>query len=171
MPSVKRIALIGFMGSGKTTLGKHFAELQSLSFADLDSIIEQYNEQSIADIFSKYGESYFRILERETLLRTISTNPPSILSTGGGIPLLSCNMNDLKGLYNVVWIDTPLDIILKRLEDDNIRPLATKDSIRSLYESRVQVYQSADFRLVGSKALEELILDLTTVLISTTRSD
>jgi shikimate kinase len=98
------IYIIGFMGSGKTTAGKKLASLLGWKFIDLDKEIEEYTGKTIPEIFSGKGEEYFR--EQETqLLRKLKSETNTIISTGGGTPCHSDNMNYM--------IDTGLTIYLK----------------------------------------------------------
>jgi shikimate kinase len=141
----KRIALIGFMGSGKTTLGKSVSEYLGLSFVDLDNEIEKYIGMPIPSIFSKYGEAYFRVLERETLMRSIGSSQAEIFSTGGGTPCFYDNFSLLQNNFTTIWLDLPYHLIAKRLYDSaTARPLVNAKDLKMLFDQRVSIYKQAD---------------------------
>ena len=83
---MNHIILIGFMGSGKTSVGKKLADTLNLSFLDTDEQIEKTSGMKIADIFEKYGEVYFRELETETLKNLLKDEERKVISVGGGLP-------------------------------------------------------------------------------------
>jgi shikimate kinase len=98
------IYIIGFMGSGKSTAGKKLASLLNWSFIDLDKKIEEHTLKTIPEIFSQNGEDYFRIIESK-LLKNLNSGTNTIISTGGGTPCFSDNMDFM--------IETGLTIYLK----------------------------------------------------------
>ncbi|KRM96767.1 shikimate kinase [Liquorilactobacillus aquaticus DSM 21051] len=136
--------LIGFMGSGKTTIGKLLAEKLNLPHVDLDDQITAAAGIAITDIFSQHGENYFRQLEHEVLLNAISQE--GILSTGGGTPTQSENLTALKKAeIPVILLEAAADTILERVSGDIERPLVNsldRDGLTSLKEKRQPKYQA-----------------------------
>ena len=124
------IFIIGFMCSGKSTLGEQLSADFSIQHIDLDVLFEKHHKISISDYFTKFGEKIFR-LEETAILQTIVTNQrqPAILSTGGGVILAQTNANLMKSNGSIVFLDTPWEVISKRLINKNnkkTRPLLTK---------------------------------------------
>jgi shikimate kinase len=110
-----KIFLIGFMGSGKTTMGRKLASRMGFEFIDLDHKLEQQVELSIAEYFSFFGEDAFRKLESEVLKKT--PYPDNVIvSTGGGLPCYFDNMDWMKGNGKVVYIKLPPKTLADRLE-------------------------------------------------------
>jgi shikimate kinase len=108
------------MGSGKTYLGKKIADQYGYESLDLDTLIEQGAEMSIADIFSAFGEKIFRDIERETLLKIFEKNN-IVLSCGGGTPCYFDNMERLVKGSVCIYLNTPRDVIFHRLKAQNFR--------------------------------------------------
>jgi shikimate kinase len=131
-----RVFLIGFMGSGKTHWGRQLASKLQIPFFDLDELISQGENKSIAEIFSESGEEYFRMRERETLSSIIEEYPSVVLSTGGGTPCFFNNIEKMKKYGIVVWLNTYLEIILQRLmKEKEKRPL-----IREIPDEELKTY-------------------------------
>src|SRR5690349_12058474 len=119
-----RIFLIGFMGSGKTHWAKQLAQRMQIAFFDLDEVIVETEQRSVSDIFSESGEEYFRSREREMLEKLIDQNPSMVLSCGGGTPCFLNNIELMKKYGIVVWLNTHVEVLLKRLlKEKNVRPL------------------------------------------------
>lgn len=114
------IYLVGFMGSGKTTVGKALAELTYQPFIDLDEAIARQASKPITTIFKDDGEAYFRQLEHDALLQTNEYD--GIVSTGGGIVERADNREWLIG-KQVIFLETPWSTIVERLKHDKTRPL------------------------------------------------
>jgi shikimate kinase len=115
MSLYQRIYIIGFMGSGKTTAGRKLALLLGWSFTDLDSKIEEKTGLAIADIFSQYGENYFRDMESE-VLRNLDHNMNSVVSTGGGTPCHGDNMDFMLESGLTVYLKLTPGQLKSRLE-------------------------------------------------------
>ena len=131
-----RVFLIGFMGSGKTHWGRQLASKLQIPFFDLDELISQGENKSIAEIFSDSGEEYFRMRERETLSSIIDEYPSVVLSTGGGTPCFFNNIEKMKKYGIVVWLNTDVEIILQRLmKEKEKRPL-----IREIPDEQLKTY-------------------------------
>lgn len=120
---MNKVFLIGYMGVGKTTIGKRLANLMDIPFIDLDQSIEESNEMSVSKIFSEKGEAYFRQRELEELHHFIKEQDSFILSTGGGTVMIEGAMDLMLKNGIVVWLDLPLKMILDRLKQKKDRPL------------------------------------------------
>ena len=152
------LILIGFMGTGKTTLGKYLSKHNQLSYIDLDAYIVQQENQSIPNIFKQIGEAGFRELEYKYLKECI--NHYNIISTGGGIIEGDQTFDFLKLQRRVIWLDCDLNIVYNRIKNDSNRPNANNKSLfelKSLYSSRVSRYNEIAFiKLNSSKSLHSL---------------
>lgn len=158
------------MGSGKTTIGKLLAKSLNFSFIDTDEEIEKIEGSSIAQIFEKKGEEYFRKLE-SNFINGFRLNK-CVISTGGGMPCYKDNMKNLKLLGTMFFINTPYDSIIERLKlNQGSRPLLKsslsneKDEFHSLFLNRQQIYKSSGKEVLGDRnpslILEEIIKLLT----------
>jgi len=142
----ENIVLIGFMGCGKSTVGRELHHRLGYPLVDMDQVIEQRAGKAITEIFAHDGESVFRDMET-ALLKELSNPaaPRRIISTGGGIVTSVENRALLKNLGYVVWLHAPASVILKRTRKINNRPLLdTADPsarIRALMEERTPLYQ------------------------------
>jgi shikimate kinase len=140
------IILVGFKASGKSTIGKLLAELAGYRFVDTDSLIEAFfhkkNHLSIScrEIFELKGEKYFRDLETEVLRQLKGLNN-AVLSTGGGTALKEENQLLLQGLGFCVFLDVPLNVLKKRLENES-SPLFVGKTVEELYKERYPIYLS-----------------------------
>lgn len=161
------IILIGFMGSGKTSLGIRLSYRLRRTMTDTDYYIEQKEGRSIAEIFAKEGEEAFRRLETECLKRLIREGGEQIISTGGGLALREENRRLLRRLGVTVYLRARPETIYERLKNDTSRPLIqTRDpekSIRELLKERAPVYEAAAERIVDvdgrdfETVLEEIV--------------
>lgn len=145
--------LTGFMGSGKSTIGKKLANAFGYTFLDTDELLEKQFGKTIREVFENEGEEYFRTCETELLNNLITTCKGAVISTGGGMPMRDENVALLKKLGTVVYLDVKIETILDRLKNDTKRPLLQgsefEQKTRMLYEQRVSKYRSsADFCLV-----------------------
>ena len=147
------IALIGFMGAGKTTLGPRLATRLRLPSLDLDDVIEVDAGASVAEIFASQGEVAFRGLESRALARALS-GPPLLLSTGGGIVESDSNRRLLRERSYVIWLDPPFELLRRRLQDDDgpTRPLLARGflELRELLDRRRPFYAVTAHARVGS---------------------
>ena len=146
------IVLIGFMGSGKTTVGRYMERHYGYSFLDTDAYIEEKEGMSISDIFATKGEEYFRKLETEVLEELSLTLSNTVISTGGGMPLKEENARFLKNIGKVFYLKASSSSIYERVKDDTGRPLLqVKDpyaKICEMLEIRNSIYETAsDFIL------------------------
>ncbi|MBV9268627.1 MAG: shikimate kinase [Acidobacteriaceae bacterium] len=144
--------LVGFMCSGKTTVGRALADELGWCFIDLDHEIEREQGRTIADIFSGSGEEEFRKIESELLRRCVSqieAGNPCVLALGGGAFAQPQNWETVENNGITIWLDCPIETIHRRLGDeDNTRPLSmNRHSMQTLYEARKQMYARADYRV------------------------
>ncbi len=141
---MKNIVLVGFMGSGKTTLGKLLSEQTGMPLVDMDTQIEERAGKSINDIFAQDGEAHFRALERE-MAQELASKDGQIISTGGGIVLNPDNIADFEKTGLVVCLLVDADTVLDRIRHDSSRPLLADDKeakIIELLQSRKHLYES-----------------------------
>ncbi len=145
------IYLVGFMGSGKSTVGRALADELGWNFLDLDEQIEKEQGTAIASIFEERGEPEFRRLESEALqrcVRSVQSGHPRVISLGGGAFLHPENLDLVSNNGVSVWLDCPLDVIERRIASFTHRPLARDpDHLRHLYEVRREGYARADYRI------------------------
>jgi len=150
-PKLKRtIALVGMMGSGKTAIGRALAQQLDVPFLDSDAEIERAAQASIADIFARDGEAFFRDREAEVIARLLS-GTPAVLSTGGGAFLAERNRASIAAHGVAVWLDAELDLLWDRVRHKETRPLLrTADpraTLAEIYEARVPIYAKAELRV------------------------
>jgi shikimate kinase len=142
------IILIGFMGTGKTTVGKLLSAKTGMPFADADDWIVQAAGMTIPDIFNLKGESYFRSLEAE-ILRKAADMPWKVISTGGGAVLNPDNFALLKRSGCTIGLLATLETLWQRLQSDTSRPLLRgpdpKSQMAALYHARIHLYQQAEY--------------------------
>ncbi|MFZ5590668.1 MAG: shikimate kinase [Bacillota bacterium] len=143
------IALLGFMGSGKTTAGQRLARRLNMQFLDTDRMIEELLGLPVREIFRKYGEARFRG-EEALLMSKLAAARHTVIATGGGVVLNPRNIENLKRSSLLVLLDPPLELLLKRLAGKKNRPLlnASPDpaatAARLLAERRPLYQQAAD---------------------------
>ncbi|MBE5943564.1 MAG: shikimate kinase [Lachnospiraceae bacterium] len=165
------IVLIGFMGSGKSTVGKYIAKEhpsniagdKTYNFIDTDEYIVQTQGMPITEIFATKGEEYFRELETKTLKYFKDNCKDTVFSTGGGMPLRTENAHVLKEIGVVVYLRATADTIYGRVKDDTGRPLLQVDDpyerICELLTEREAKYMAAADKIVDTdgKSLEDIV--------------
>ncbi len=143
----KTIVLIGVMGAGKTAVGNALARMLGVDFLDSDDEIERAANMSVADIFQRDGETFFRAREAEVLARLLSGRP-CILSTGGGAFLSDRNRAMIAGKGVAVWLKADLDLLWQRVRHKTTRPLLrTPDpraTLAELLDAREDIYAEAE---------------------------
>ncbi|MFA5575711.1 MAG: shikimate kinase [Tissierellaceae bacterium] len=154
------IVLIGFMGSGKSSVGERLSSLLEMKVLDTDRLIVERTGMTIDQIFAEMGESEFRRLERETVLEIHGT-ANSIISCGGGMVLDPQNIELLKNKGKIIWLNTSPQEIYNRLLGDESRPLLSDlslEAIRTLWEKRLPLYEAAsDIEIqTDGKTLDEI---------------
>lgn len=145
-----RVFLTGFMGSGKTTVGRLLSHRLELPFIDLDQEIERRAGMTVKEIFQQGGEPLFRRLEQDALAASVAVERESVIATGGGTLTVDRNRRLLAESGVSVWLDPPFSVITERIgglgRDD--RPLFRDESqALALYRSRLPIYRRADLRL------------------------
>ena len=163
-----KIFLVGFMGSGKTTIGKRIAELIGFEFVDTDRFIEMQQDMTVSEIFTQYGESAFREMERNVLL-DLQKNDYAVVSTGGGMPCYGDNMDVMLSCGKVVYLKTSPQSLARRLFHSHTeRPLIKGKTENELQEyiteklaERESFYHRAHFAVQTENfSMEELLKSL-----------
>lgn len=147
---MKNIVLTGFMGVGKTAVGRELANILGWKFIDMDEEIVKTQNLSISEIFSNSGEAVFRDLETEMIRETVEKNN-IIISTGGGAILRQENVDFLSSNGIIVCLTARPETILDRTSRSSKRPLLNVDDplerVKALMESRKPFYEKADFMM------------------------
>lgn len=158
--------LTGFMGCGKSTVGKRLAKATGRDFLDVDKYIVDKAGCSISRIFAEHGEEYFRALETEALNEIYNTVTGTVISTGGGLPMRKVNRDILNRLGEVVYLDVSPDCVYERLKDDTTRPLLQSENpmerIEELLGFRRPVYLDGADRTVNVsyRTVEDIIKEI-----------
>ena len=151
---MKNIYLVGFMGTGKTAIGKELAEREKRQFADLDELIAEREKRSIPEIFAQSGEPYFRDLEKN-ILEELSRKTSCVVSCGGGIVINPDNIRRMKETGIIICLTASVDVILARTSKFTNRPLLNvadpKEKIAALLKERAPFYCQADMTIDTSK--------------------
>jgi len=147
----KRVFLVGFMCSGKSTVGKLLADMLGWRFVDIDKEVEKTEKMSIPEIFETKGEDYFRRRELE-VLKELVKGEGLVISTGGGLGSNSQAMELMKSSGFVVWLRVDFGTFLERCGKDPSRPLLrkSKEELLKLFESRSKIYGKAHLELDGT---------------------
>lgn len=153
------------MAAGKTTLAQALSRRLGWRTEDVDALIESRERRTVADIFARDGEPYFRAAERQVILSLIPLRH-TVIATGGGTFVDPENRAAINADGVSVWLDVPLDVLLSRIPADGRRPLASdRLQMAMLYETRRLAYQQAQIRLDASLArAEELVEQLIEIL-------
>lgn len=160
------IFLVGFMGAGKTTVGRALAGHLKYDFVDLDELIAERTGKSVQEIFAELGEPEFRRLESEAI-QSCRNLLRSVVALGGGAYIQEQNRTTLRSIGKTVWLDCPLEVCLKRIRGDKSRPLlGDEDDMRVLLDLRRAAYAQADHSIqIGDLSPEELVLKIASLLI------
>lgn len=163
MKHAENIYLIGLMGAGKTTVGRHLAKALQRSFYDSDKAIEDQTGVNIATIFEYEGEEGFRIREQKMIQELTQLNG-IVLATGGGVILQALNRQELKSKGFVVYLQCSVDKILQRTKRTIRRPLLHTDEprkkIEALLSEREAFYLScADFKIETSTIQSKMVVE------------
>jgi len=159
----RSIVLIGMMGAGKSTIGRRLAARLRLPFLDADIEIDvAHDGMTIPEIFSKYGEPYFRDGEARVIARLLN-NGPSVIATGGGAVMREETRNRIRDNAISIWLKADVDVIMKRVKRRADRPLLqTEDpaaTVSRLLETREPVYQTADLTIWSRDVPHDRIVD------------
>jgi shikimate kinase len=154
-----KIYLVGFMAAGKTTLAQALSRRLGWRSEDVDALVESRERRTVADIFAREGEPYFRAVERQVILSLIPIRH-AVIATGGGTFVDPENRAAINADGVSVWLDVPLDALLTRIPADGRRPLANdRLQMAMLYETRRLAYQQAQVRLDASLARPEELVE------------
>ncbi len=144
---MKKIILIGFMGAGKTTVGKLLSREKGMQFVDTDERIVKEQGRAIPDLFAQEGEPYFRRLETDLLKLMQEDISPCVISAGGGMPVREENRRLLRELGCVIYLTAAKETILERIKNDGSRPMLKggdlKQKVEQLMREREALYRQA----------------------------
>lgn len=170
------IVLIGFMGTGKSTISKYMSRMYGMEIVEMDQIIEEREGMSISNIFEKHGEEYFRNLETELLIE-MQDKKNVIISCGGGVAMRERNVAEMKKIGKVVLLTASPETILDRVKDNDDRPLLNGNKnveyIEKLMEARRKKYEAAADILVetDNKPAQEICEDMVRKLMELDGAD
>lgn len=161
---MKNIVLTGFMGTGKTEVGKILAGHLGYTFIDADAVIEEEQKMTITEIFKRYGEPYFRELESKVIKR-LSEMERAVISTGGGAVLRQENMDNLRKKGIIICLMASPETIFERTKNDTSRPLLQVENplqrIKELLDFRRPYYEKADIIIsTDGKSPEEVAQEI-----------
>lgn len=165
----KTIVLVGMMGAGKTAVGKALAARLHVPFLDSDAEIEKAANMTIAEIFQRDGEDFFRRRETEVIDRLLDTHR-GVLSTGGGAFLAERNRKLISEKGISVWLNADLPLLWARVKGKNTRPLLRTahpfETLEKLYQTRVPIYALADLSVQSRPhyAVEDMAKDVENAL-------
>jgi shikimate kinase len=158
--TIRNLALIGFMGTGKSSVGRLLAELMHFSYVDTDKLIEERAHKTIKSIFETDGEPAFREWERR-IVEELRSREKTVIATGGGLPANAANLASLKSHALVVCLWASPETIYERVEGHNHRPLLNAPDplakIRELLAIREPYYRQADVLVnTGMRSVREV---------------
>lgn len=158
------IVLCGFMGSGKTIVGKELAKIMGCKFVDTDELIEKEQGVAIKAIFATHGEDYFRDLEHD-MCKKVAAMKNCVVSTGGGAMTYQRNVDAIKEGSKVVFLDASFDVICDRIGDSTTRPLfRDRQKARELYDLRKDKYlAAADYVIDGDMSARKTALEIASI--------
>ena len=146
------IVLVGMMGVGKSTVGRKLAHLLNLHFADADEEIEEAAQMTIAEIFNRFGEAYFRDGERRVIARLLDRGR-GVIATGGGAFAQDATRSMVLDRAIAIWLDSDLDVLVERVSRKNTRPLLRDGNPREilgrLMQEREPAYAQAPIRIMS----------------------
>lgn len=158
---VKTVVLVGMMGAGKTAVGTALARQLGVEFKDSDEEIVRAANRTIAEIFERDGEPFFRARETEVIGRLLR-GTPCVLSTGGGAFLAPANRTLIHDVGVSVWLKADLELLWQRVRHKTTRPLLRtpnpRETLRELYERRQPFYAQADITVesAAERSVEEM---------------
>lgn len=164
--TVDKIYLVGFMAAGKSSVGRALAARLGWGAEDVDDLIEKREHLTVAEIFARHGEPYFRRVERE-MLGVLQPLRHVVVATGGGTFVDPDNRRviNLDGVS--VWLDLPLAEVIARMPLDGRRPLAAdRGALERLYQTRVDSYRHAHLRIDASRLSLPEVVDRTLDAVS-----
>lgn len=154
-----KIYLVGFMAAGKTTVARALAERLGWRVEDIDTLIEARERRTVAEIFARHGEPYFRAVERD-ILRMLLPLRHVVVATGGGTFMDPENRAAINLDGVSVWLDVPLEEVIARLPQDGRRPLAAdRTQMERLFAVRQAGYSNARVRVDARGAHPEAVAE------------
>lgn len=158
---MNNIVLCGFMGSGKTVVGRELAKIMGAKFVDTDELIEKEQGVAIKAIFAAHGEDYFRDLEYE-MCKKVAQMKGAVVSTGGGAMTFERNVEAIKQGSKVVFLDASFDVICDRIGNSTTRPLfQDREKAKRLYDERKDKYlAAADYVVNGDMGARKTALEI-----------
>ena len=163
---MKHVILIGFMGSGKSTVGFRLSYKLKKCLIDTDKLIEEREKMRISEMFATKGEGYFRQKETECLNSLFHELGSRVISLGGGTPIREVNREIIKNLGKVIYLQASPDTIYQRVKHDTSRPLLQcenpKEKIEALLAERNPIYESvADIIIhVDGKEMKDVVQEI-----------
>ncbi|HRO04108.1 MAG TPA: shikimate kinase [Terricaulis sp.] len=158
----RTIALVGLMGAGKTTVGRRLAGALHMPFVDADAEIVKAAGRTIDEIFAEHGECAFRRGERQVIARLLE-GPPQVLATGGGAFIDPRTRELMKQRAISIWLKAPLDVLMKRVQKRDTRPLLREDDPRAvmqrLMNERYPIYAEADITIESAPGPHHVAVD------------
>src|SRR5262245_1184784 len=163
------IVLIGFMGAGKSSVGRILARRLGRCLIETDAMISATDGRSIPEIFAARGEAYFRAAEAEAL-RLCAMKRGEVIATGGGLPCRDGRPAALRALGTVVWLSAEFDTLVDRALRGGERPMLTgksREEVRALYDARVPFYREADLTVdTTGRSTDQVAADIVRALRS-----
>ena len=157
MTGVDKIYLVGFMAAGKTTVARLLGARLGWRAEDIDELIEARERMTVADIFSRHGEAYFRAAERD-ILRLLLPLRHTVVATGGGTFMDPESRQAINLDGTSVWLDVPIDTVVARLPADGRRPLSSdRAQMERLFALRQAAYLQAHLRVEATAPPEEIV--------------
>ncbi|MCM1160677.1 MAG: shikimate kinase [Roseburia sp.] len=163
---MSNVILIGFMGCGKSTIGKRLSYVLRKPFLDTDKMIERKEDMTISELFDRKGEGYFRDMETACIKELMEDSGEYVIAVGGGLVLREENRRLLAKLGEVVYLRATADTIYERLKKDNTRPLLQgenpQEKIRTMMAQRSDIYEDAARFVVDvdGKEFEEILKEI-----------
>lgn len=163
----KNVVLIGFMGVGKSSIGSLLADRINYKFIDTDVEVEKNCLMPVENIFTKFGEEYFRVLESK-VIKKVSSLRKVVISTGGGAVLRKENVDTLRADGLIIHLDASPDTILRNISIKNNRPLlkdVSKEKIMELMQKRKRYYECYDYTLcTNGLSINQVVDQITNIL-------
>jgi len=164
------IYLVGFMGTGKTSVGRQLAKEKRWSFVDLDEMVELKEQRRIVDIFAQDGESYFRKIEKK-FLKQVSTQKKFVVACGGGVVLDPDNIRLMKKTGILICLCATCEAILKRVSASSLRPILNvakpRERIELLLKMRAPYYLQADKTIDTSVlTVKQVVAKISKILVA-----
>ncbi len=157
----RHLFLVGFMGAGKSSVGKLLAKRLDTLFVDLDEVIVKTCGQSINEIFARHGEEYFRDVETDAL-RCLDYRQPVVVATGGGILERRGNADIIRSKGVMIYLDASWETVYRRISTSSNRPILqqkTVEEVRSLFQRRQAAYRCADMCVNTDDCTIEMVVD------------